>query len=292
MQRSRQEHKTGVQNAHDVDDLVQQVTNYPNYRSERIYMYSNDKKDGTYGQALYENDNSIVKRGVSGLGIEEVHLNYCIPNVNGRNNIISFQLDGGGVSTATITIKNYETTLFLFTEIVAKMNGAVIPDPFSFSINDDCTVDLISTTDFKFLNCPFINFGESLHGLYYTSGFVPLIKAVAHLQYTSFIDIVVSDMTNAQLAQSTYSIEQKFNTIAHIARVHVDEEISIPRKIVKKYDTKINYFPFRHRSLNSVNIQLVDEFNNTLYSQVFESGSGETIELQNLKYSLILNAVF
>lgn len=292
MERSRQEHKTGVQKAHDINDTVQQVTNFPNYRSERLYIYSNDKRDGTYGTALFENNNSIVKRGVSGLGVEEVHFNYCITNSNERNNIISFQLDGGGVSTATIDVKNYETIDLLFTEIIIKMNAAVVPDPFSYTINDDCTVDFASSTDFMFLNCPFINFGGSLHGLYYTSSFVPLLKTVAHLQYTSFIDIVVTDITNSQLAQSTYSIPQKFNTIAHIARVHIDEAVTIPRKIVKKYDTKINYFPFRHRSLHSVNIQMVDEFNNTLFVKTFNSASGETIELQNLKYSIILNTVF
>ena len=291
MERSRQEHKQGIQNAHDIDDVVKQVTNFPNYRSERVYIYSNNKLDGTFSNARYENSNSIIKRGVSGIGIEECHINYCITNINERNDSIDF-IYGGLPHMATLPIKNYETITDLFTAIVTAMNGAIVPNPFSFAINDDCTVDFEISAPFQFNNCSFINFGESVHGLYYTSSTVMKLKTVPHLQYTSFIDIAVTDITNSQLAQSTYGKQQRFNTIAHIARVHIDDTITIPRKIVKKYDSKINYFPYRHRSLHSLAITLYDEYNNSLFTKVFESTSGETIELQNLKYSIVLNTVF
>jgi len=292
MQRSRQEHKQGTQNAHDINDVVKQVTNFPNYRSERVYIYSNDKQDGTYSAAQYVNSNSIIKRGVSGIGLEECHINYCITNINERNNSIDF-IYGGVPHKVNLPIKNYETITDLFTAIVAIMESAVAGvDPFTFTINDDCTVDFETDAQFQFNNCSFINFGESVHGLYYTSTTVTKFKTVPHLQYTSFIDIAITDITNSQLAQSTYGKQQRFNTIAHIGRVHVDDVIKIPRKIVKKYDSKINYFPYRHRSLNSLAITLYDEYNNSLFTKVFESTSGETIELQNLKYSIILNTVF
>jgi hypothetical protein len=293
MNRSRQEHKQGIQNAHDLEDTVQQVVNFPNYRSERCYIYSNQKQDGLYSLANYENQNSIIKRGVSGIGVESINIQYCIPNVNTRNRLISFQyFNDLTVYTATLDITNYEDTTLLYTEIVAKMNAAAIPSPFTFLVNADCTVDLISSVNFKFVNCPFINFGESLTGLYYTSDYVPLMKSVPHLFYTSYIDFVVSEITNSQIAQSTYSEPQTFNTIQHIARVHVDDNIKIPRNVVKRYDAKINYFPFRHRSIRNISIQIVDEYNNTIASQVFNSASGETIELQHLKYTIVLNTVF
>jgi hypothetical protein len=287
--RHRTEHKMGVQGYNNnTQDETMNTTIFDNYLRNRIYIDSEEKEDGTYTNANYQNTSNIVRRGVSGVGIEEMDITYCIPNINDRNKNIKFHLLAGPVLSVDLDVKNYDTVDELFIEIVAKMNS--VSAGFTRNVNNDCTVSLSNPTAYAFDSCSFIDRGASVHGLFYTSAEVLSIKSVANLQYTRFIDILVSDMLNGQISQSSYGATQSFNTNQHLARLFVDNVTTIPRKINKKYD-KINYTPYQHRDLTNIQIRLLDEYNDPLYGDVVNLG-GDDFELKRVKYNIILNTVF
>ena len=299
MLRHRTEHKMGTQGFNtDPRDETKNTTIFDNHMRERVYISSDDKKDGTYSDAAYFNNGSIIKRGVSGIGIESIDLFYCIPNCNGNNNVVRWHETGGDILTATIPIGDYGLD-DLFILVVSALNNNIDSDgDYSYTIdaNSVCTVTISTDVAFQFDNCSFINNGRSLHGLFYTTNEVLAIKSIPYLQATSYIDIVVSDILNGQIAQSSYGKQQLFNTTQHLARVIIDFDPNTglddrpPQHIKKTFDI-VNYVPFRHRDIKDLRIQLLDDNNNILWSDLFSDGTSD-FEIPYLKYFITLNTVF
>lgn len=292
--RHRTEYKMGTQGFNtDKRDETMNSTEFPNYVQDRIYINSDDKINSTYQDAEFFSENSIVKRGVSAIGVERIDLAWCIPNVNSHNNIISFHEDGGPVLTVTLDTGNYTTIALLYAEITNKMNSVVVGTPFDHELTSDCAVALTyAGGTFQFDNCLFINNGRSLTGLYYT-GLVEDIESIPYLLYSDFIDIVVEDILNGQIAQSSYSKQQLFNTTQHLARVNVGEVafLDLPRHITVNY-IKINYIPYRHRTLKDLRVKIYDSNNLLIWAQGFTDTEGGVHELCALKYNIVLNTVF
>ena len=292
--RHRTEYKMGTQGFNtDKRDETMNSTEFPNYVQDRIYINSDDKVSSTYQDAEFFSENSIVKRGVSAIGVERIDLAWCIPNVNSHNNIISFHQDGGPVLTVALEIGNYTKTTDLYDEITAKMNSVVVGEPFGYDLPADCAVALTHAGGtFQFDNCLFINNGRSLTGLFYTD-LVEDIESVPYLLYTDYIDIVVEDILNGQIAQSSYSKQQLFNTTQHLARVNVGEVafLDLPRHITVNY-IKINYIPYRHRTLKDLRVKIYDSNNLLIWAQSFTDSTLTTHELCALKYNIVLNTVF
>lgn len=287
--RHRTEHKMGVQGYNNnIQDETMNTTTFDNYLRNRVYIDSEDKEDGTYTAANFQNTSNIIRRGVSGIGIEEMDIIYCIPNINDRNKNIKFHLLAGPLLSVDLDVKNYDTVEDLFTEIAAKMNS--VSAGFTHSVNDDCTATISNLTAFQFDSCNFIDRGASVHGLFYTSAEVLAIRSVANLQYTRFIDVLISNVLNGQISQSSYSASQSFNTNQHLARVFIDDVVTIPRKVQKVYE-KINYTPYQHRDLANIQIRLLDEYNDPLYGDVTNL-AGDDFEVKRVKYNIILNTVF
>ena len=291
MQRHRTEHKMGTQGFNtDERDETRNTTIFDNYMRERVYISSDNKQDGTYADSQYNNNGSIVKRGVSGIGIEHIDMFYSIPNVNGNNNTIRWQEDGGNILTETLDVGFYNIVELYTAMTDAMTDNAQSMGVYSYDDDNFPTAELKSTVDFKFQECSFINNGDSLTGLYYTDDFESELKSIPYLLATSYIDIVVSDILNGQIAQSSYGKQQLFNTTQHLARVMVNFSAEHVQHIIKTYDI-VNYVPFRHRDIKDLRIQLLDEYNNILWSDTVEHG-GTHYELKYLKYFITLNTVF
>lgn len=277
------------------NDEVVQVETYPNTRHSSLYVSTDDKIEGTASNALYQNNNKLVRQDISKIGLKTLHLDYCIPNVNSKNNVLKLNAYPDGVPTATvydviIPTNNYTTTILLLDAIITALN-AVVPITFSYTI-EDCVVTLTSTGTFQFLDCPGINFGSSVHGLFYTNSPVTSVesmKIVPKLQYTSFVDVVVTELGNARITSDTFSGTQLYNTNDHFARIFVDETTVIPR-IINREIQNIQFIPYRHRTITSFQITLYDEFSSILYSEVQTIG-GDLIEIPLVKYELKFNLI-
>lgn len=265
-------------------DTVQPVLVYENSRHSKLFLNSHDKLDGTYANAIYQNNSRLVPGGVTSIGLSRSHLDYRIPNINSRNNIVKFQVSGDvAIYTGVFATDNRDTVTEMYTAIVALMNG-LKPNTFTFNENIDGTVSLIGSTDYRFLSCSFIDYGRSSHGLYYVTGYVPEIKTIARLQYTRYIDIGISEIRNGIINNNTFGANKKFSSIDHLTRVFVDEKLTIPRFIDNDI-ANIEYFTFRDRALTNLEVTLYDEYEKVIWSDVFNI-NGEFIELPYLSYEL------
>lgn len=291
----RTQHKMGQQGfVTDKRDEIINVETYPNKMQSRLYISSDDKIDGTYANAEYFCPNSALKNGVSAVGIESVSILWSIPNINGYNNNIIFEIAGDAVYNVSLDIDDYATNTALYTEIIKQLNSPFNPlTPFSFTQNKDSSITLEhDTLGFNFVNCSFINNGDSVHGLFYTS-FVSEIISVPYLLYTTYIDLEIDELLSDQIAQSTYSKEEHFQTSHHLARIQTDTlgVFGLPYNIIKEYN-HINYVPFTHRDIKDLRLRILDQYNNELWSQSFIDGTLNEFEIKNLKYNIVLNTVF
>lgn len=265
-------------------DTVQPVMVYENSRHSTLLLNSDDKLDGTYADAVYQTDSRLVPGGVTSIGLSHSHFDYRIPNINKRNNILRYQLDGDiAIYVGVFTTDNRDTVTEMYTAIVNLMNG-LTPGIFSFTENLDGSVTLIGSTNFTFLNSTFIDYGRSSHGLYYVTGYVPQITTIARLQYTRYIDVVVSELRNAVINNNSFGATKKFSTIDHLTRIYVDASVNIPR-FVDKNISNIDFIPFRDRALTNMRVSLYDEFEQVIWSDVVDV-NGELVELPFLSYEL------
>ena len=115
------------------------------------------------------------------------------------------------------------------------------------------------------------------------------MKVVASMQYTKFIDVVVTEIGNARITTDSFSSTQLFNTNDHFARIFIDETIVIPR-IIDREIQNIQFIPYRHRALTSFQITLYDEYSRVLHSEVQTIGT-DLIEIPLVKYELKFNFI-
>ena len=287
----RTEHKMGLQNR-DSEDLASPVINYPNSRSSNLYVSSDDKIDGTYSSALYQNNSKLLKRQTSQIGLKRFNIFYCIPNIHLGNNSIKITIEGGEVPdtehTTTITPKNYDTIAELYAEIIAKLNLAT-GQTFSIDPIQDCVVTLTCTKSFRFEQCPFIDRGTSVHGLFYTgTSFVENMKAVPQLLYTRYIDVLISDIKNAEIGQSTFTEIKAFSSVDHLSRIFLKDN-TIPQYLDTEF-SNIDYFPYRHRTLTSFVITIYDEYQSVIWNQT-QIIDNNIYEVKELKYEFVLNII-
>jgi hypothetical protein len=285
---NRTEHLTGNQNS-SKDEALQVVT-YDNSRRGHLYIDSDDKQDGTYQNAIYGNRNKLINHNIHSIGTKELNILYKIPNINESNNKIVYIFNTGGltVRTATLTIGNYTTIADLYTEIVIQMNlvnGA--EGTFSTSTLTDTSITLLSTVDFKIISCTAVNNSECT-GLFYT-GFTPSMVLIPTLQYTKYIDFIISELKQSQITRDTFTKSKTFNEKDHIARIFINEELIIPRIIDKEYEV-ISYFPFIHRDLEQFQIYLYTDKAVLINSniQTIDSIDYEVRELEyNISFSVM-----
>lgn len=267
--------------------LVRSI-NYDNTRKADLHFDSNDKVDGTYQRAFFDNKNKLVNKQVYNMGVKEIHINYGIHNINQSNNTFFFTVQTGPPISYTIQLTpgNYTTTSALGTEIVSKMNAQT--NIFTLSATTDTSYTITSTTAFNF------DFSSGIEQSDCTGIFVSdphtIIEFFPTLQYTRYIDFIISELKNNIITRDTFSSTKTFSEKDHIARVYVDHvngelKTEIPRKIIQK-NKNINYFPVRSRDIDSCEIRLYNDKGLAIYSAV-QNINGKLYEEKHLTYDII-----
>jgi hypothetical protein len=294
----RTENLTGRQNRQSDDQVIPVVT-YDNTRNSSLFISSSDKIDGTYSQALYQNDAKLLKQSISSLALKKFHMDYCIDNVNSKNDTIRFLAYPTGfptttVYTAIIGKENYTSIIDLYDNIIVKLNGGEgSPPPITFSyLSEGCVVTLMSTGTFQILSCSAVDFGSSCHGLHYTNE--PVVdpenmKVVPGLQYTNFVDIVLTELGDSRVTSSTFTGTQFYPLSGHFSRVFCDETTQIPRTIDFTTDTP-QYVSYRHRELTSFLVSLYDEYGSIIFSEVNQIGES-MYEIPKITYEIKFNLI-
>jgi hypothetical protein len=289
--KKRTDHNTGSQNR-DNEDMASAVINYPNSRTSNLFISSGDKTDGTYSNSLFQNNSKLIKRSASQIGLKNYNIFYCIPNINLGNNTIKIVIDGAPGPdpeyVLTITPQNYNTIAELYAEITSKLTIAT-GETFSIGPIDDCVVTLSCTKSFRFEQCTFMDKGKSAHGLFYTGfSLVPSMKAVPQLIYTSYIDVLISDIKDAEIGQSTFTEIKAFSTSEHLTRIYLSDP-TIPQYLTNEIEN-VDYFPYRHRSLTTFQITIYDEYQAIIYNET-QTLDNNLYEIPLIKYEMMLNII-
>jgi len=289
----RTQHKIGQQ-GRDEADKAQQVINFPNSRSSNCFINSDEKIDGTYSQAFYENNN-LISRNTSQIGLKDYNIEWCIENVNDFNNIFTVEIFGEVAPfTATVQKKNYIDPNDLIDAVITALNlavGAVATFTKTPSVQfETCLITLTCTKTFRFISpSTGISAGFSTYGIPFTNTLSNNYKIIPTLQYTKYIDVLITEIKQSQFTSDTFTGVQRFSSNDHIARIFVDTSLAIPRNIAAEY-SNVDYFGFTHRALTSFVCTLYDEYQNILFSDTFLSGT-DNIEIPYVKYNFTLNII-
>ena len=105
--KSRTDLRVGDQKRDATDQAINVIT-YQHARSSNLYISSEDKVDGTYANALYQNTNKLLRRDTSQLSLKNISFDYCLTNINNRNNFFKFMIQGDiTIYDILMTSKNY-----------------------------------------------------------------------------------------------------------------------------------------------------------------------------------------
>ena len=286
--KSRTDLRVGDQKRDATDQAINTIT-YKHARSSNLYISSADKVDGTYSNALYQNTNKLLRRDTSQLAIKNINIDYCLTNINGRNNFFKFLIQGDiTIYSVIITPHNYETATDFYNQLVIQMNQVLIAGASLAVISvvvDDCVSVLSSTIAYKFTKSSGIDYGDAMHGLFYGDYSLSL-KTVSNLQYTRYIDILITELKSAEMGSTTFTEIHQFPSIDHIYRLFINESSIIPRTIHKNI-INLDYVTYRHRTLTSFQITLFDEYQQILYSEV----DPQNFEIPYLKYEMTINII-
>jgi len=291
----RTESKTGI-TGRMKNDKAEQVITFPNPQSSNLFISSSEKIDGTYQLARYRNESKIMDHQVTQTGLKYYRFNYSISNSNPKNNTFIFELEGLLTTfTATMPTENYITVPDLMDELINQLNISAAPDVFSWStpLLNNAIVNLSCTKNFKFLNSSSaVNSGFSLYGIQSSNNFTSGLQMsiLPELQYTKYIDMLISEIKNDEILNTSFSQSQNFSNTSHLHRIYIDEVVSLPR-IIEREIINIDYFKLRNRDIFEVSISLFDEYKQPIYSETFSGQNGDIFEIPFIKYELIINTI-
>ena len=314
-------HTTGEQRR--VDEAIN-IINFPNVVTSDIYIDSDDRTDGSVAESFFTNKNNITTSQISRIGLKFIDFFYSIPNSNSRNRDYKVMVVGSPVEVSfQLPIWNYDTVDELFDALKLVMDfeiNAQAGIPFSLTypqIYNSGAYELTGSVDFKFLPSSGITFGNNLHGISYTQGFVSSIKVIPKLFYTRYIDIGITSLLDAKTLSHKFGESKRFNTNNHLTRLYIPFEsveitdpkpsanpvserpiISVQRQATnfQRENININYYPYRHRDISDIVIEMTDEFQEPL---AYESQTITTTdpitsmisEIPYIKYNLVLSTI-
>ena len=271
-------------------DHVAQVEAHSKIRT-RLFINSDERLSNTgYDEGRFFAGSSIIKEQISKIGLESYKLSLAYPNVNSRNNVITFFSSVSGTTHSVTLDTAFYTSADLITEIQTQLNSVSGASGITFtftifpgSVN---TYELtVAGGSYNFVSSSHIDRARPLSGLFaFPTPTNQPILIVALGFYTRFIDVLCNDLRDGSHLPSLFSGDNTISNSAHIFRIFVDDytEAGINKLYVNK-EVKlpiIQYSSFRSKQLQNISISLTDEFNEPLFSPDQNVG-GLT---QNVKY--------
>lgn len=280
------------------NDMADQVITFPNPQSSNLFISSSEKIDGTYQLARYKNESKLIDHQVTQTGLKYYRFNYSLSNSNPKNNTFFFELEGILMTwTATMPTENFITVASLMDELIMQLNMFIAPDVFAWTFSPPLTnnaiVILSCTKNFKFLdNSSAVNCGFSLYGIQSSNNFTSGLQMsiLPELQYTKYIDMLISEIKNDEILNASFSQSQNFDNKNHLYRIYIDDVVTVPR-IIEREIINIDYFKLRNRDIFDIEISLFDEYKTPIYSEVFSGQNGDIFEIPYIKYELIINTI-
>lgn len=287
-------------------DTADNVVIFPNTTSSDLYIDSSDRTLGGISKCQFENPNNLMPIQISRIGLKFYDFSFRLPNSHQNNNKYTYLLDGDLVEkTFTLPVKNYEDPLVLLSDIKAgiESTSSAVITITSYTIYGGYNIN--STIPIKFVNCTGISYGANLHGIPYTNGYFQDIIVVPRLFYTRYIDILITEIRDNSVLPHKFSEVKRFSASDHISRIYIphiskiddsDKVISRQLQEFTRENANINYYSFRHRSVPTFQITLIDEFQIELPSitqNISMVNPAQTInsEIELIKYNIVLSII-
>lgn len=240
-----------------------------------IYLDSKIRDESLSQSILSSKDNTIILAAkIRRLGVATISMLYDTPNVNERNNQISFYVQGEGFLTATITEGYYLTETAYMDALVIAMSAVAIANfTYTFaalSQNKQATINSTLGELWGFVQDDFLErnrymFGPPLFDDPILPPSAPLLQPAwqvgsIELIYSRYIDFTSKVVTEYAKALSSSNDDAVVNTMV---RLYFDD--INPRTINADVD-HVRWINFeRNRQLTNVDITAFDEWNNFFY---------------------------
>jgi hypothetical protein len=212
-------------------------------------------------------DRSILFQDVSRLKFYKAQMNYITPNVNPRNNVVTFFSSVSGLfHTVTVNEGFYNTPTFMMNILISALNtvSGLSGLTFSYILLSSNVADLQSVGgNYYFaLNSPMVMYGEQLINLprSQTPQNSKIVGSIA-LIYTRYIDICSSTLTQYSKVR-THS--NGFNSNI-VFRVFVESPgVTNVIRVEPQKDVLVNNM-LKGKNITQIDIQLKDQFGQFLY---------------------------
>jgi len=273
----------------NTNDHVTKVESHARVRS-RLFVNSDERLTNSgYDNAQYSSGSSIMKTEVKKIALESYKVDISYPNVNSRNDTITFFSNISGTTHTVVLDHAYYTISSLITEIQSKLNSVTGASGLTFTFtlfpgSTDTYELAVAGGSYNFLSSSHIDRAAPLSGLFVTGLTNQIVTIVAHGFYTRFIDVVIDSLKDGIHLENLFSSDNTISNSGHVYRIPVTEftEAGVNKLFVSKdvLLPEIQFSSFRSKKLNQITVQLYDEFNELLFSPDQTIG-GVT---QNIKY--------
>lgn len=221
-------------------------------------------------------DTRIFKNKVKRIGVAEVRMQWITPNVNERNNVVTFfSSNGGGLHTVVVPEGFYTTPTLLLDALVIALNTATGASGLTFShlINPLNTItsalSCVGGNYYFDLDCLAIMKGAPLWSLprSQTLNASKIIGAIS-LHYTRYVDLVSPDLNrySKNINASNSNVSSGL-----VYRLYLDQFKGTPGLTVSA-DRNIKYFNWnRTNTFSTFRVELLDQFGDKLYVPRFDT---------------------
>lgn len=247
-----------------------------------LFVDSNDRLEDTlYNEAHYKNGSGLVKQQISHIGLKSYHVENLIPNINERNNSITFWSDVAASNFTVVLANGNYSVVDMMTLIETALNTVSGPSSVTFTIAAvtlGSSEYIVSGTNlFRFVSSSHIDRAASTSGLFVTTGSTTVMTVVARGLYTRYVDVLISNLKQGQVLENTFSKVGNLNNFSHVQR------IVLTGGIVDREIRTIHYTRVRPRNVTDLVINLVDEYGDSLYAPVQNLG-GDNYQVDYFKY--------
>ena len=233
-------------------DTIERVEIHPNTNSNILTITSNSRTSGTNSRSIYES-NLLLKGNVNKMGISKYFLNYNIPTINSRNNIITIT---NNINTENIILTDgFYSLSNLMSMVETRLNTNSLGIVFTITSITDSKFYLLTTNiPFRFLSSSHLDKARSNTGLFLTDDLITSMTIYPKGLYSSYIDFITPQLRDGANSSNVFTENVKFNNGNHFLRVYYynyDKEIELENIIF--YDSK-------KRKISVIEIDLIDEY--------------------------------
>jgi hypothetical protein len=272
------------------NDKYLKVETHANGHTSLLNIYSEDRNtNSTYASAQYSIGGEILQSKVNKTALSSYSMWYAIPNINTRNDTITFHSNVGPGSDHTVQIvHNHYNAGDLMTAVITALNTVAGASGLTFSVNPlwGRFYDLLAVGGgFRFLSSSHVDRASPCTGLFIADAETTTMTLTVGGQYTDYVDIVIPQLRDAQILENSFTKDNIFPVVDHVFRVPIFQVDGQVLLYVNEQIKNLNHVVIRNKQISNLTVNLYDQFGELIYSPVITIGN-QSFNVRALKYDL------